>query len=70
VVVYLGSERWATLYKKFGVQNRSVFKKLKFSNFSNPPFGKRADHPLGKSLTFLESNFLANGIDNPPSNLT
>jgi hypothetical protein len=31
------------------------------------PFGKRTDHPLEKSLTFLDLNFLANGIDSPPS---
>jgi hypothetical protein len=62
-VVYLGSEKWATLYKKLGFKTDQFSKGL---NSQLPPFGKRqAIVPL-----FLDHNSLANGIDNPPSNLT
>jgi hypothetical protein len=36
-----------------GVQNRSVLKKLKFSNLLNPAIWKKATPSLGKSLGFL-----------------
>jgi hypothetical protein len=34
------------------------------------PGGSVCSIPLGKSLTFSDLTFLANGLDNPPSNLT
>jgi hypothetical protein len=51
-------------------------KTIKFSKSSDfqilqtPPLGKRTDHPLEKSLSFLDLDFLASGIDDTPSNLT
>jgi hypothetical protein len=52
------------------VQKKSGVEKFTFSKssiFKTLPFGKRTDHSLGKVPFFLDSVFLANGIDNPPS---
>jgi hypothetical protein len=55
------------LTKKKGSKNH-IFKRVWFFNFQTPHFEEKTD--LGKSLTFLESIFLVNGIHNPTSNLT
>jgi hypothetical protein len=53
--------------KKKEVKSLQFRKKLQFSKTFQPlPLGKKADHPFGKKLTFLDLNFFANGIDNIP----
>jgi hypothetical protein len=56
--------------KNWGFKTDQFSKSSNFQTFQIPPFGKRTGHPLGKVPLFLDLNSLANGIDNPPSNLT
>jgi hypothetical protein len=50
--------------KKIGAQNRAVKKS------SNLPVISKKDRPSSWQKAHLDLNFLANGIDNPSSNLT
>jgi hypothetical protein len=53
-----------------GNQGFASFEKRAGNNFQTPILRKRTDRPLGENLTFLNLNFLANGIDNPASYLS